>query len=111
MRRRGATFLWQVDPLDVAEGASRGLHAVGEGAGLTVGASHDGPEVSNDPSNSARRLFFGTKDAAVARWDAPLPFPTPLHRQPELAAGLSYVSAATLTQRLGEVDGAPFGRR
>ena len=66
-----------VDPLDVAEGASRGLHAVTAGVKLTRA---DGAS-----------LALGSLDAAVVRWDAPLPFPTPLHAQPELARGASYL--------------------
>ncbi len=66
-----------VDPLDVAEGAARGMHAVSEG----------GVQLICDGS----RIRLGSLDAAVVRWDAPLPFPTPLHRQPDLGRGVSYV--------------------
>ena len=69
-----------VSPLDVATGASRGLHSVSSGVRFTPGGG-----------GGTAPLFFGTLDAAVARWDAPLPFPSPLDRQPDLAEGLSYL--------------------
>ena len=67
----------EIDPLDVAEGASRGLHAVDTGVSLT--------------STDGAHLELATVDAPVIRWDEPLPFPTPLHSQPDLAKGVSYV--------------------
>ena len=60
-----------VDPLDVAQGASKGLHCVTRVKAEGAGGS----------------LELETPDAALARWDQPLPFPTPLHRQPDLAQG------------------------
>ena len=77
-----------VDPLDVAQGASRGLHAVASGVKFSPKASHDDQEGDKNGQGS---LFFGTKDAMIARWDGPLPFPTPLFRQPDLSKGLSYL--------------------
>ena len=36
-------------------------------------------------------VFFGSSDAGVVRWDKPLPFPTPLHAQPDLSVGQSWM--------------------
>eukprot|EP01046_Picozoa_sp_COSAG06_P064253 COSAG06_NODE_15272_length_1084_cov_1.884264_2_plen_148_part_00 len=36
-------------------------------------------------------VFFGSSDAGVVRWDTPLPFPTPLHSQPDLSFGQSWM--------------------
>ena len=66
---------WSVNPLDVADGASRGLHAITAGVQLTA---------------NGETLVFGSPDAALARWDDPLPFPTPIHRQPDLAKGVAW---------------------
>jgi hypothetical protein len=65
-----------VNPLDVADGASKGLHCVTSGVQLAVG--------------KATRVF-GSPDVALARWDEPLPFPTPIHRQPDLSKGVAWV--------------------
>eukprot|EP00966_Prymnesium_polylepis_P213225 4938566-Prymnesium_polylepis.1 len=64
----------EVDPLDVAAGASRGLHAVTAGVALSRA---DGAT-----------LALGSLDAGIVRWDTPLPFPTPLHSQPDLSKGV-----------------------
>lgn len=66
-----------VSPLDVAVGASRGLHNILTGVNFT--------------SKSGKTVFFGSSDAGVVRWDTPLPFPTPLHRQPDLSFGQSWM--------------------
>ena len=66
-----------VSPLEVADGASRGLHAVLSGVNFTT---TDGTGV-----------VFGSLDAPVVRWDAPAPFPTPLHRQPDLSFGAAFL--------------------
>lgn len=62
-----------VDPLDVVDGASKGLHAA-TGVKATW---------------TDRALLLDTPDAALVRWDTLLPFPTPLYRQPDLAHGVS----------------------
>ena len=74
-----------VDPLDVAAGAARGMHAV-DAAGVSLTTTQE----ADDPHASST-LTLGTLDAAVVRWEEPLPFPTPLHRQPEVSLGMSYV--------------------
>eukprot|EP00041_Stephanoeca_diplocostata_P038930 m.1569137 g.1569137 ORF g.1569137 m.1569137 type:complete len:795 (+) comp25298_c0_seq5:74-2458(+) len=66
-----------VDPLDVADGASKGMHMI------TTGVQHTRP--------AATPVFFESPDAVLARWDKPLPFPTPIHRQPDLSLGVSYL--------------------
>ena len=65
-----------VDPLDVVDGASRGLHAVSTGVEFRRAKS---------------RLFFETLDAPIVRWDTPLPFPTPTKRQPDLGFGAAFL--------------------
>ena len=56
-----------VNPLDVADGASKGMHAVSSGVRF---------------QSAGTEVMFGTPDTPLVRWDAPLPFPTPIFRQP-----------------------------
>ena len=70
-----------VDPLDVVEGAARGLHAVSTGVEFRP-SSKGGDDT---------RIFFETLDAPIVRWDAPLPFPTPTKRQPALGNGTAFL--------------------
>eukprot|EP00930_Biecheleria_cincta_P097296 TRINITY_DN8901_c0_g1_i1.p1 TRINITY_DN8901_c0_g1~~TRINITY_DN8901_c0_g1_i1.p1 ORF type:complete len:791 (-),score=111.14 TRINITY_DN8901_c0_g1_i1:171-2543(-) len=67
---------WE-DPLDVAYGASRGLHFTSE----------DGVRLSSESGMSMQVM---SSDTGLLRWGAPLPFPTPIHGQPDLAKGASY---------------------
>ena len=69
-----------VDPLDVIDGAARGLHAVSTGV-----------EFRPSSKGANDRIFFETLDAPIVRWDAPLPFPTPTKRQPALGNGTAYL--------------------
>eukprot|EP00035_Acanthoeca_spectabilis_P023764 m.450846 g.450846 ORF g.450846 m.450846 type:complete len:766 (+) comp20055_c0_seq1:144-2441(+) len=64
-----------VNPLDVADGASKGMHCI------TSGVQFKGSDGT---------VFFGSPDVALARWDDPLPFPTPIHRQPDLSKGVAW---------------------
>ena len=36
-------------------------------------------------------MFFGSKDAGLVSWGGPRPFPTPIHAQPNLTLGASFV--------------------
>lgn len=81
--RGSGTGIWSMDklgsavsPLDVIDGGSKGLHCV-SAAGVSLNA------------NGTLRSF-GSPDAALVRWDKMLPFPTPLHRQPNLSLGMSW---------------------
>ncbi len=60
-------------PLDVADGACKGLHFVSEDGVRARGA-----------------LQIESIDTGLLRWDAPLPFPTPLHRDVNLSQGASF---------------------
>ena len=71
-----------VSPLDVADGASKGLH------NILTGVTFSPPKTSDN--DAASGLFFGSSDAGVVRWDTPLPFPTPLHGQPDMSYGQSW---------------------
>ena len=64
---------WQ-DPLNVADGASKGLHYVSE-AGVRL----------EDDS-----IQIETIDTGLLRWGRPLPFPTPLHEDVDLSVGASF---------------------
>jgi len=83
-----------VSPLEVADGASRGLHNVLSGVTFMPKAGGS--------------VFFGSSDAGVVRWDKPLPFPTPLHAQPDLSVGQSWMlwnniwNTVSLCARLSE---------
>jgi hypothetical protein len=64
-------------PLDVADGASRGLHYTTEEGVRLV-------------SEGKTELQIMSTDTGLLRWDAPLPFPTPLHRDVVLSEGASF---------------------
>lgn len=64
-------------PLDVADGGSRGLHfTTEEGVKLIMGGGEG--------------LQVRSIDVGLLRWDEPMPFPTPLHRDVNLAQGASF---------------------
>jgi hypothetical protein len=65
-------------PLDVADGASKGLHYVSED-----GAQFHSPDAS-------ATMQFETYDCGLLRWDTPLPFPTPLHADVDFSYGASF---------------------
>ncbi len=66
------------NPLDVADGASKGLHYVSE----------DGAKFHSE--NASATMHFETLDCGLLRWDTPLPFPTPLHGKVDFSYGASY---------------------
>ena len=49
------------------------------------------PKTRAVPSGGARTVFFESLDSPVVRWDKPAPFPTPLHAQPDLSYGASFL--------------------
>eukprot|EP00656_Telonema_subtile_P000960 TRINITY_DN10457_c0_g1_i2.p1 TRINITY_DN10457_c0_g1~~TRINITY_DN10457_c0_g1_i2.p1 ORF type:complete len:711 (+),score=130.56 TRINITY_DN10457_c0_g1_i2:283-2415(+) len=63
-------------PLDVADGAARGLHFTSE-EGVRM-QRRDG------------MLQVRSYDMGLLRWDKPLPFPTPLHREVDLGQGAAF---------------------
>ena len=65
-----------VDPLDVADGASKGLHCVNRAVAFL-----------DKTGSSPSKVYLESPDAALLKWDSPLPFPTPLYRQPDLSLG------------------------
>lgn len=86
----GDNSTWAMDklggwtsPLDVVDGAAKGMHCVSSGVRWT-----SSPKTSG--TAAPHHVFFGSLDAPVVRWDALLPFPTPLHRQPDLSLGLAF---------------------
>merc|ERR1712178_622920 len=70
-----------VSPLELVDGAPKGLHGVTTGVKFAVEGA-DGAQ---------RHIFFETKDAAMVAWDDPNPFPTPIHKQPSLNEGASFL--------------------
>eukprot|EP01062_Namystynia_karyoxenos_P066629 TRINITY_DN60538_c0_g1_i1.p1 TRINITY_DN60538_c0_g1~~TRINITY_DN60538_c0_g1_i1.p1 ORF type:complete len:822 (+),score=209.81 TRINITY_DN60538_c0_g1_i1:75-2468(+) len=66
-----------VSPLELVDGAPKGLH------GITTGVRHTRP--------GGHSAFFASPDAAMVAWGSPTPFPTPLHTQPDLGEGASFV--------------------
>ena len=61
-----------VSPLEVVDGGSRGLH------GVTTGVRKSG-------------FFLESLDAGVVVWNKPDPFPSPIHVQPDLGEGSSFM--------------------
>jgi MFS family permease len=57
----------------------------GPGAGAAGGAGGD-----PDPLG-AGKLFFTSKDAGLVVWGKPDPFPTPIHAQPDMGEGASFM--------------------
>jgi hypothetical protein len=99
----GAGSSWSMDklgeavsPLDVADGASKGLHAVLSGVNFT--------------SSTGTKAFFESLDSPVVRWDKPAPFPTPLHAQPDLSYGASYLLFDNIWVRPTTVTYCMLGR-
>lgn len=70
-----------VSPLELVDGAPKGLH------GLTTGVKY--ARMAAD--GTQRHVFFESKDAAMVAFDSPTPFPTPIHDQPNLAEGASFL--------------------
>ena len=64
------------DPLDVVEGGAKSLHGLTDGVRATMGGGG--------------RLFVRSLDSGVVRFDTPLPVPTPIFRQPDMAQGMSF---------------------
>ena len=85
----GTGSLWAMDklgelvsPLNLVDGGSKGLH------GITSGVMFTRKE-SEQPSSNWQRIFFTSPDAGIVAWDSPTPFPTPIHRQPDMSYGAS----------------------
>jgi len=66
-----------IDPLDVADGGSKGLHCV--------------TRLKASRADGGGSMLIDTPDAALARWDKPFPFPTPLYKEPDMELGLHMV--------------------
>ena len=64
------------NPLDVVEGGAKSLHGLTDGVRATLEAK--------------RRLYVRSLDSGVVRFDAPMPVPTPIFRQPDIAQGMSF---------------------
>jgi len=69
-----------VSPLDVIDGAPKGLH------GLTSGV-----KFARKTPHAEHHIFFESKDAAMVAFDSPNPFPTPIHGNPNLSEGASFL--------------------
>lgn len=67
-----------VSPLGVADGGSRGMHPVGQG-------------VLYAQSESSPKVFFRTLDAGVVKFGPNLPFPTPMHADPDMSHGAHFL--------------------
>ena len=67
-----------VSPLDVADGGSKGMHPVGQG-------------VLYAQSESSPKAFFRTLDAGVVKFGQKLPFPTPMHAEPDMSHGVHFL--------------------
>ena len=86
-----------VSPLDLLDGGSKGLHGVSTGVLFSRTAGHGGA-VANRPSRdpqaqvqSQERIFFRTLDAGLVVWGDPDPFPTPIHEDPDMEEGASFL--------------------
>jgi hypothetical protein len=65
-------------PLDVADGGSKGMHPVGTGLRLS--------RTGNNGS-----VFLRTFDTPVVKFGDTLPFPTPIHGDPDLSRGAHFL--------------------
>lgn len=72
-----------VSPLNLVDGGSKGLHGVSSGV-LFARETAVG-------SKQWERMFFTTADAGIVAWGSPNPFPTPIHAQPDLSYGASFL--------------------
>lgn len=70
-----------VSPLELVDGAPKGLH--GHSTGVKFA------RVGTDGTES--HVFFESKDTAMVAFDAPTPFPVPIHAQPDLLEGASFL--------------------
>lgn len=70
-----------VSPLETVDGAPKGLH------GVTTGVKF----ARREPGGAVRHAFFGSKDTAAVAWGPPTPFPTPIHTDPDLDEGASFL--------------------
>ena len=75
-----------VSPLEVVDGGSKGLH------GVTSGVRYDGaPSDGLNGFNSSPSLRADSLDAGLVVWSSPDPFPSPIHKDPDLAEGASFM--------------------
>ena len=68
-----------VSPLEVVDGGSKGLH------GITTGVRYNGA------NSSASSLRADSLDAGLVVWGPPDPFPSPIHTEPDMSAGASFM--------------------
>jgi len=84
-----------VSPLDVADGASHGVHGISSGLSFT--------------RSTGKNIFFGTPDTALVRWGNPMPTPMPLIGPPELSNGASFPIFANVYWNTNYPFWMPFG--
>ena len=73
-----------VSPLEVVDGGSKGLH------GITRGVRYDGVRHDNERVSSAS-MWADSLDAGLVVWSSPDPFPSPIHKDPDLSEGASFM--------------------
>ena len=72
-----------VSPLDLVDGGSKGLHGVSSGV---LFSRKPAPTAAEE-----ERLFFRTLDAGLVVWGDPDPFPIPIHDDPDMEQGASFL--------------------
>ena len=74
----------RVSPLEVVDGGSRGLH------GITSGVLYEMPS-DGSAAKTNMSVFIESLDAGIVVWSKPDPFPSPIHKQPDLNEGVSFM--------------------
>lgn len=66
-----------VAPAEVADGAAKGLHALE--TGVRFSTFMDTPMMKGETvAANQSKMYMGSADAALVRWGAPNPFPSPM---------------------------------
>jgi hypothetical protein len=85
------TFVWGmdklgelVDPLNLVDGGSKGLSGISSGVLFAR-------QLRKGLDDQWERIYFSSVDAALVTWGKPNPFPTPIHDQPNISEGASFL--------------------
>lgn len=69
-----------VSPLEVVDGGSKGLHGVSSGVRYNASMC-----------SSTATMMIASLDAGLVVWGPPDPFPSPIHEDPDMSEGASYM--------------------
>ena len=77
----------KVSPLEVVDGGPRGLHGVTSGVSFIVESGAEGGNGNGKKS----MLVAETYEAGLVAWGPPDPFPSPIHEDPDMSLGASFM--------------------